>query len=108
VKPVIDYTHNPFTDMLGNYVLEGDCVASPEVQNKTLALLNISVCEGYDDKGVILRFLNRRTGRWKRFFPRQNNNVIKVNMEESVVEDLKDVFPWVKEIRERNGSQRGG
>ena len=106
-EPTIDYTHNPFTDMLGNPVMEGECVASPEIMHKTLVHLNISICEGYDERGIILKMLNRRTGRWRRFFPRHNKNVVRIKLGENTIEDLSEVYPWVKEIRDRGEIQQG-
>ena len=106
-KPTIDYSHNPFTDMLGNIVVEGDCVGSPQVINPKKTRMVISVCEGYDESGIVLKSLNMTTGRWKRFWPRHNNNVVRLNMEEVRIDELDDVYPWVQEIQERVGARKG-
>ena len=104
---ILDYRANPFLDMLGNPIREGDCVAFPENHTYNRIRLNICVCEGYDKKGIILRMLNRDTGRWKRHFPRRNSNYIRIAMEDKTIEEVSEVSSLVGEVRERHEEQRG-
>lgn len=88
----------PFHDFLGQEIKEGDFLAHP-YKHGNIIRLNILYCDGYQEKGVVLRELNRRTGNWVRVYPKWSTNIVKISVDGI---DVTEHIPvWTERARNK-------